>query len=158
MSVRCKRLPNHCPLTVNTFSSGAKFVSGNQCDKGAGIKHDPADELPDLHEYKRQKLAALAKVAAMTAAARRLVCRLPSVCTSLHLCGMQFFRRLGFGCILTGQSTKEMYAKGHILYPLGHRVLSRKADARSCADSARVWALTQYSIRVLHTTWTKNAA
>ena len=117
MSVRCNGCQNHCPLTVNTFSSGAKFVSGNQCDKGAGIKHDPADELPDLHEYKRQKLAALAKDRGDDSCRETIGLPLALGMYELAPLWHTIFRRLGFRVILTGQSTKEIYAKGHFSIP-----------------------------------------
>lgn len=117
VSVRCNGCQNHCPLTVNTFSSGAKFVSGNQCDKGAGIKHDPADELPDLHEYKRQKLAALAKDRGDDSCRETIGLPLALGMYELAPLWHTIFRRLGFRVILTGQSTKEIYAKGHFSIP-----------------------------------------
>ena len=117
VSVRCNGCQNHCPLTVNTFSSGAKFVSGNQCDKGAGIKHDPSDELPDLHEYKRQKLAALAKDRGDDSCRETIGLPLALGMYELAPLWHTIFRRLGFRVILTGQSTKEIYAKGHFSIP-----------------------------------------
>ena len=38
-SVTCKGCANHCPLTVNTFSDGGRFISGNKCEKPLGIKN-----------------------------------------------------------------------------------------------------------------------
>lgn len=118
VSVRCGGCENRCPLTVNTFSSGAKFVSGNQCDKGAGIKHDPADELPNLHAYKREKLAKLALDTGDGENCRATV-GLPLALGMYELAPLwhTIFRRLGFRVLLTGQSSKEIYAKGHFSIP-----------------------------------------
>ena len=33
--VRCNGCENHCLLTINTFNSGKKHISGNRCEKGA---------------------------------------------------------------------------------------------------------------------------
>ena len=49
-SVTCKGCANHCPLTVNTFSDGKRFISGNKCEKPLGIQN--AEKLPDMYEYK----------------------------------------------------------------------------------------------------------
>ncbi len=54
-AVTCKKCTNHCAMTVNTFANGEKFISGNKCEKGAGIT-DLKAELPNLYEYKYQKL------------------------------------------------------------------------------------------------------
>ena len=55
-STVCKGCTNNCHLTVNTFSSGKRFISGNQCQKGLGID-TPAKALPNLHAYKRELLS-----------------------------------------------------------------------------------------------------
>ena len=33
---RCKGCTNHCLLTINHFSGGRKFISGNRCERGIG--------------------------------------------------------------------------------------------------------------------------
>lgn len=52
---RCKFCNNNCLLTVNEFSDGSKFVSGNRCEKGAGIESINQD-IPDLYEYKYRRI------------------------------------------------------------------------------------------------------
>ncbi|MEF9971992.1 MAG: BadF/BadG/BcrA/BcrD ATPase family protein, partial [Oscillospiraceae bacterium] len=54
----CKGCGNNCRLTINSFGGGKKFVSGNRCEKGAGLKDSFAD-VPSLYKYKREKLMAL---------------------------------------------------------------------------------------------------
>jgi len=116
VSVRCKRCENRCPLTVNTFSSGAKFISGNQCDRGAGITDSNADKLPNLHRYKRDKLYELAKD---TGEGKRGVIGLPLSLGMYELAPLwhEIFKSLGFTVVMTGQSSKEVYAKGHFSIP-----------------------------------------
>ncbi|MDR1447983.1 MAG: acyl-CoA dehydratase activase-related protein [Candidatus Ancillula sp.] len=55
----CSICPNRCKLTVTSFSSGAKFVSGNRCEKGAAAYQTSVDDgqitkepLPNLYQYK----------------------------------------------------------------------------------------------------------
>ena len=55
----CGGCTNRCRLTVNTFSSGKKFISGNQCEKGAGITLSEDGVLPNLYAYKRNKIEEL---------------------------------------------------------------------------------------------------
>ena len=33
---RCKRCENQCILTINKFSNGTRYITGNRCEKGAG--------------------------------------------------------------------------------------------------------------------------
>ena len=33
---RCKGCTNHCLLTINRFTGGRQFVSGNRCERGLG--------------------------------------------------------------------------------------------------------------------------
>ena len=53
--VRCNGCENHCLLTINKFSNGAKNISGNRCEKGAGIVSENK-ELPNLVKYKYQRI------------------------------------------------------------------------------------------------------
>lgn len=46
---------NHCLLTINTFNNGHKHISGNRCEKGAGIVTGNS-ELPNLIKYKQERL------------------------------------------------------------------------------------------------------
>jgi len=116
VSVRCNKCENRCPLTVNTFSSGAKFISGNQCDKGAGIKESMQDKLPNLHRYKRDKLYSLA---CDTGEGQRGCIGLPLSLGMYELAPLwhTVFKELGFKVVMTGQSSKEVYAKGHFSIP-----------------------------------------
>jgi len=56
-SMTCKGCQNACSLTVNTFSDGKKYVSGNRCEKMTGR----ADSVSrgNIYEFKRQYLTSL---------------------------------------------------------------------------------------------------
>ena len=46
-SAVCQGCANHCRLTVNTvFRMGSRFISGNQCQQGLGLK-DSVSTLPE---------------------------------------------------------------------------------------------------------------
>lgn len=51
----CKQCHNLCPLTVNIFNDGKKYISGNRCEKGAGLKQS-FEDLPNLYLYKYDKI------------------------------------------------------------------------------------------------------
>ncbi len=35
---RCGKCGNNCLLTINKFSTGEEFISGNRCERGSGIE------------------------------------------------------------------------------------------------------------------------
>ncbi|MDR1109285.1 MAG: acyl-CoA dehydratase activase-related protein [Deltaproteobacteria bacterium] len=47
-NVRCRKCENRCLLTINSFSDGRRFVSGNRCERGAGTKSPAADRIDAL--------------------------------------------------------------------------------------------------------------
>ena len=52
---RCKGCTNSCLLTINRFSGGRQFISGNRCERGIG-KEKNKDHVPNLFEYKNKRL------------------------------------------------------------------------------------------------------
>lgn len=51
----CKGCTNSCRLTINKFTGGRQFVSGNRCERGIG-KEKNKDNIPNLYEYKYKRL------------------------------------------------------------------------------------------------------
>ena len=51
----CPGCTNHCALTINTFSDGGRFISGNRCEKMKNGGRRKAEGL-NLYEFKRKKL------------------------------------------------------------------------------------------------------
>ena len=51
----CKGCTNNCRLTINRFSGGRQYISGNRCERGLG-KEKNKDNIPNLFEYKNKKL------------------------------------------------------------------------------------------------------
>ena len=48
---RCQGCTNHCLLTINRFSNGNQYITGNRCEKGLG-KEKNKKNIPNLYEYK----------------------------------------------------------------------------------------------------------
>ena len=111
----CKGCTNNCHLTVNTFSSGQKFISGNKCEKGLGLK-DSDLTTPNLHEFKRNKLAEFA--------GKKPERKIASVGMPLAL-GMfellplwhTIFTEIGFEVVVSEMSTRKTYLKGQNSIP-----------------------------------------
>ncbi len=52
---RCKGCTNSCLLTINRFSGGRQFISGNRCERGLG-KEKNKEDIPNLFEYKYKRV------------------------------------------------------------------------------------------------------
>jgi len=112
-SAVCQGCTNHCHLTVNTFAGGRRFVSGNQCEKGAGLKLT-GEKLPNLYEFKREKIYGLP-----AGENRRGRIGLPMALGMLELAPLWhgIFTALGFEVALSGPSTRRVYEKGQFSIP-----------------------------------------
>jgi predicted CoA-substrate-specific enzyme activase len=52
---RCSLCSNNCLLTVNGFNDGSEFVSGNRCERGAGMEENKK-QIPNLFDYKYKRI------------------------------------------------------------------------------------------------------
>lgn len=117
-TVLCRGCGNKCVLTVNDFGSGAKYVSGNQCEKGSSLitGEDMGNllEIPDLYRYKREKLLALNRPKG-----ERGVIGIPMALGMYELAPFwqAVFTDLGYGVVLSGYSSRRVYAKGQYSIP-----------------------------------------
>ena len=49
---KCKGCTNNCRLTINRFTGGRQFISGNRCERGLGKEKNK--EKSNLFEYKNK--------------------------------------------------------------------------------------------------------
>ena len=112
-STVCNGCNNHCHLTVNTFPGGKRFISGNQCQKGAGLMHSD-EELPNLYAWKREQFLAM-----RPQGGKRGKLGLPLALGMYELAPLWYglFTELGFNVILSGLSTRRTYEKGQFSIP-----------------------------------------
>ena len=54
-TTRCGGCANRCMLTVNKFSGGRRYITGNRCEKGSGTT-DLSEKGANLSEFKRKRL------------------------------------------------------------------------------------------------------
>ncbi len=108
---RCNKCENHCKLTINTFGNGKKYISGNRCEKGAGIVSKNAD-LPNLVKYKNERIFGYTPLE--EAEAKRGTIGIPRVLNMYedYPFWFTFFTELGFRVILSEKSTRKTYEKG----------------------------------------------
>ncbi len=114
---RCKGCSNHCLLTVNRFSDGLRFVSGNRCERGAG-KSSSDEHLPNLFDYKYKRLFDHYVPLPQDKAPRGSI-GIPRVLNMYEDYPLWFtlFTKLGFRVVLSSASSKKMYARGMSTIP-----------------------------------------
>lgn len=108
---RCPKCNNHCQLTITSFGDGGSFVSGNRCERGAGVD-TKKNNIPNLYEYKYQR-AFRYKILSESDAPRGVI-GLPRVLNMYENYPLwaAFFTELGFAVRLSGRSSHDIYEKG----------------------------------------------
>lgn len=108
---KCKGCTNQCRLTINRFSGGRQFVSGNRCERGLG-KAKKNSDIPNLFEFKNQLLFSYEPLAEEQAA--RGTVGIPRVLNMYenYPFWFQFFTRLGYRVVLSPASTRKIYELG----------------------------------------------
>ena len=108
---RCNKCENKCKLTINIFSNGKKYISGNRCEKGAGIESKNAN-LPNLVKYKNERLFDYKPLEEQYAV--RGTMGIPRVLNMYedYPFWFTFWTSLGFRVILSEKSTRHTYEKG----------------------------------------------
>lgn len=108
---RCNGCENHCLLTINKFSNGLRHISGNRCEKGAGIVSSNS-ELPNIVKYKQERLFSYKPLE--EAEAPRGTIGIPRVLNMYedYPFWFTFFTSLGFRVILSEKSNRKTYEKG----------------------------------------------
>ena len=109
--VRCNGCENHCLLTINKFSNGARYISGNRCEKGAGTVQGKT-ELPNLVKYKYEKLFNYKPLDEKDAP--RGTIGIPRVLNMYedYPFWFTFLTNLGFRVIISEKSNRKTYEKG----------------------------------------------
>ncbi|MBQ7727148.1 MAG: 2-hydroxyacyl-CoA dehydratase [Clostridia bacterium] len=115
-SATCHGCSNNCQLTINIFNGNEKFISGNRCEKGAGMAPGSYEILPNLHEYKRKKIEALK---ADCGEGRSGTVGFPMALGMYELAPLwhKLFTELGFRVVYSGHSSRQIYSKGQYSIP-----------------------------------------
>ncbi len=107
---KCKGCTNNCRLTINKFTGGRTFVSGNRCERGLG-KEKNANQVPNLFEYKRQRLFGYESLPEEKA---KGVVGIPRVLNMYENYPFwhTFFTNLGYRVVLSPASNRKIYEMG----------------------------------------------
>ena len=108
----CGRCSNNCLLTVNVFSNGRRFITGNRCEKGAGKVRAAADEAPNLFKFKNRLLFERECLAPEDAP--RGTVGIPRALNMYENYPFwhAFFTHLGFSVVLSDQTSKKTFEAG----------------------------------------------
>ena len=123
---RCHGCTNNCRLTINKFSGGRRFISGNRCEKGLGLKKNK-DNLPNIYDYKYQRIFGYEPLKD----APRGRIGIPRVLNMFenYPFWFTFFTKLGYEVVLSPTSSRKIYELG--VDPERIRVLPGQAGTRS---------------------------
>ncbi|ROR29463.1 putative CoA-substrate-specific enzyme activase [Mobilisporobacter senegalensis] len=108
---RCKGCTNNCLLTINRFTGGRQFISGNRCERGLG-KEKNKDNIPNLFEYKNKLLFTYTPLEEDKA--YRGSVGIPRVLNLYenYPFWFTFFTELGYKVVLSPESSHKIYELG----------------------------------------------
>lgn len=108
---RCGKCTNNCTLTINKFTGGRRYISGNRCERGIG-KDKNVDNIPNLYEYKLNRYFNY-DILPKDQAPRGTV-GIPRVLNMYENYPFwhTFFTKLGYHIELSPSSSREIYELG----------------------------------------------
>ena len=108
---KCKGCTNSCRLTINRFSGGRQFVSGNRCERGLGQEKNK-DNVINLFDYKLHRFFDYESLTADKAP--RGSVGLPRVLNMYENYPFwhTFFTQLGYKVVLSPLSNRKIYELG----------------------------------------------
>ncbi len=108
-AVTCNGCTSHCSVNILTFSDGRRFISGNKCERGAGLK--PRRDVPDIYAYKYEKLLSMP---APSVEGKRGTVGLPLQLVMYEQLPLwtEFFETCGFQVVLSEKSSRDLYFRG----------------------------------------------
>lgn len=108
---KCKGCTNNCRLTINKFSGGRSFISGNRCERGLG-KEKTSQDVPNLFAYKLNRYFDYTPLSELEAT--RGIVGIPRVLNMYenYPFWFTFFHTLGFRVVLSPLSNRKIYELG----------------------------------------------
>ncbi len=108
---KCKGCTNNCRLTINKFTGGRSFITGNRCERGLG-KEKKDNGMPNLFEYKMHRYFDYAPLDEKQAI--RGAVGIPRVLNMYenYPFWFTFFNALKFRVVLSPASNRKIYELG----------------------------------------------
>jgi predicted CoA-substrate-specific enzyme activase len=107
-ATNCHGCTSNCNINIINFGDDRKYVSGNKCERGAGLK--PASQALDIYSYKQTRL--LQSVTGKKGARGKVGLPLQLGMYEQLPLWAGFFESLGFEVVLSDKSSRELYFKG----------------------------------------------
>ncbi len=109
--VKCKGCTNSCRLTVNKFSDGRSYISGNRCERGLG-KAQTDNDIPNLFAYKLKRMFSYEPLPDAEAVRGRV--GIPRVLNMYENYPFWFtlFTKLKYQVVLSPLSNRKIYEMG----------------------------------------------
>ena len=109
--VKCQGCTNSCRLTVNKFSDGRSYISGNRCERGLG-KARADNDIPNLFAYKLQRIFSYEPLSDVEAVRGRV--GIPRVLNMYENYPFWFtlFTKLKYQVVLSPLSNRKIYELG----------------------------------------------
>lgn len=106
---RCGQCANNCALAVNIFKDGSRYITGNRCERGAGIVRGEDEALPNLYAYKLKRVFDYESLpeGAPTVGIPRVLNMYEN-----YPFWHTFFTKLGYRVVLSDTSSRDLYEKG----------------------------------------------
>ena len=108
---KCKGCTNNCRLTINKFTGGRQYISGNRCERGIG-KAKNENGMPNLYDYKLKRLFSYEPLSPDQAP--RGTVGIPRVLNMYenYPFWFTFFTKLGYRVVLSPSSNRKIYELG----------------------------------------------
>ena len=108
---KCRGCTNNCRLTINRFSGGRQYISGNRCERGLGASKKKTD-IPNLFDYKLHRIFDYEPLD-LSQAPRGTV-GIPRVLNMYenYPFWFTFFTKLGYRVVLSPLSNRKIYELG----------------------------------------------
>ncbi len=108
---QCRLCTNACRLTINRFTGGRQYISGNRCERGVGGQKN-ASNLPNLFDYKLKRVFGYAPLPPDEAPRGKV--GLPRVLNMYENYPFwhTFFTQLGYQVVLSPPSNRKIYELG----------------------------------------------
>ncbi|MBQ6376190.1 MAG: 2-hydroxyacyl-CoA dehydratase [Lachnospiraceae bacterium] len=107
----CHGCTNACRLTVNNFSGGRRYISGNRCERGIG-KEKNRGRIPNLYDEKYKRIFGYSPLTPDMAPRGKVgIPRILNMYENYPL-WFTFFTQLGYEVVLSPTSSHKMYELG----------------------------------------------
>ena len=111
---KCGACTNNCSMTINTFSGGRRYISGNRCSTPLGTN---SENEPNLIKFKYKKLRIMQGVGNGTGQRGKI-----GIPFGLNMFEnlpfwFEFFTKLDFEVVLSRESSRELYTLGQRTIP-----------------------------------------